>query len=89
MGTSGAARGQKTTFDGKRLSMEDTLQWKMTVDGRRPSMEDDFYSVSLGDALTTATVWPFFANISATKAPMFMKFETYIHTLYIIFNVQT
>ena len=55
--------------------MEDNLQWKMTFDGRRPSMKDDLqwkttdtdtntnfclYMACLGDALTTATVWPFF-----------------------------
>ena len=37
----GGAWGLKTTFDGRRLSMEDDLQWKTTFDGRRPSMEED------------------------------------------------
>ena len=51
-GSSGAARISKTTFDGrhlpckttfdgKRPSMEDDLRWKTTFDGRRPLMEDD------------------------------------------------
>ena len=51
-GISGAARRRKTTFDGRRLLMEDDLRWKTTLDGRypsikttfdgrRPSMEDD------------------------------------------------
>ena len=29
------------TFDGRRLSMEDDLQWKTTFDGRQPLMEAD------------------------------------------------
>ena len=60
---------QKMTFDGRWPLMEDDLWWKTTFDRRWPLMEDDLwykttvfclYSVSLGDALTTATVWPFF-----------------------------
>ena len=31
----------KTTYGGKRASVEDTLLWKMTFGGRRPSVEDD------------------------------------------------
>ena len=41
---------QKTGFDGRWPWTEDDLWRKMTFDGRR----------SLGDALTTATLWPFF-----------------------------
>ena len=41
VGSSGAAWRQKTTFNGRRPSMEDDLRWKTTFDGRRPSMEDD------------------------------------------------
>ena len=37
VGTSGAARGQKRTFDGRHL------WWKRTLDGRRPLMEDDLW----------------------------------------------
>ena len=41
-GSLGASWGQKTTFDGRRPSMEDYLPLKTTFDRRRPSMQDDF-----------------------------------------------
>ena len=41
-GSSGAAQGQKETFNGKPLSMKDDLWWKTTFDGSQPSMEDGF-----------------------------------------------
>ena len=41
MGSSGVARRRKTTFDERRPSMEDDLQWKMTFDGKRHMMEDN------------------------------------------------
>ena len=40
-GSSGAFRGQKTTFHGKRPLMEDNLRWKTSFDGRQPFMEED------------------------------------------------
>ena len=33
----------KTTFGGRRPSVEDDLQWKITFGGRQPSAEDDFW----------------------------------------------
>ena len=33
----------KTTFDGRRPSVEEDLQWKTTFGGRRPSVEDDLW----------------------------------------------
>ena len=31
----------KTTFNGRRRSMEENGQWKKTVNGRKPQMEDE------------------------------------------------
>ena len=39
--SSGAARRQKTPFDGRCPLMENDLRWKTTFDGRRPLTEDD------------------------------------------------
>ena len=76
----------KTTFDWRQTLPEDNLWLKTTFDGRQPLLEDDlknkyslkmkkimFLSVlGLLDALTTATVWPFFYEVG-TRAhnPLF------------------
>jgi hypothetical protein len=31
----------KTTFNGRRPSMEENRQWKKTVNGSKPQMEDE------------------------------------------------
>ena len=43
VGTSGAAEGQKRTFDGRRPLMEDALWWKTNFDGRRHLTEDNLW----------------------------------------------
>ena len=40
-GSLGLAQGQKTTFDGRRPSMEDYVIWNTAFDDRGPSMDDD------------------------------------------------
>ena len=41
MGSWGAARGQKKSFNGRQPSMEDDFWWKIPFRGRRPAVEDD------------------------------------------------
>ena len=43
--------------------MEDDLQWKMT--GAKTDTDFCLYSACLGDALTTAKVWPFFKHLES------------------------
>ena len=56
MGSSGSARRQKKTFDGRRPSMEDDLRWKTTFNGRRPLMEDDLSRKTSFDGRRPLTV---------------------------------